>query len=336
MLIRNTKRLYGRLTGVHNAAAVIRALAKAFRPKLRIPIRNVLERIGIRHHNAYVAALFHSFRFAYGCHVGHVIAVIWFRAKLIHICRTGKQLLYIYSAYCRRNKTHGAKLRKSSAHTVRHIECFQSVRLGYLYQVALYFIRCCNNMPAPLIAKPVLQYPRDIKKLGHGFARSARFCYNVEHSFFNVYNIQKRCHALRVNIILHIKLRPAAAFAAKLIVAQVAERLLHGYGAERAAAYAQHNERFVFVPHPFGDRLYARHHFRLVMRQFAPFHVRALCGHAFGCPFILCAVFFYIRHAQAMFAHKIGHHAVYVQPQLHAALPCFVLICFHAWSSSSF
>ena len=42
MLIRNAKRLYRRLTGVHNAAAVIRALAKAFRPKLRIPIGNVL------------------------------------------------------------------------------------------------------------------------------------------------------------------------------------------------------------------------------------------------------------------------------------------------------
>ena len=58
MLVCDAERLNGGLAGIGGAAVSVYSLAKGLCPELCEPVSHILKRIGIGHHDVYVAALF--------------------------------------------------------------------------------------------------------------------------------------------------------------------------------------------------------------------------------------------------------------------------------------
>ena len=126
MLVCDAERLNGGLAGMGGAAVSVYSLAKGLCPELCEPVSHILKRIGIGHHDVYVAALFNCLHLQCSHHVGGIMPYVVRAAQLIHIGGAGKELLDIYAAYRGGQEAHGTKLAEPSAYSIRHIECIEA------------------------------------------------------------------------------------------------------------------------------------------------------------------------------------------------------------------
>ena len=209
------------------------------------------------------------------------------RTKLVHICCARKQFLNIYTAHGRRKQTDGAKLAEPSANAVRHIEGIQSKLFCYFYQVALLAVGGGDDMPCPAIAELFPQYARYKQKLRHGFGRAAGFCDNVKGGALRVYDLKQRCHPLRINIVLNEESGAAPLILGQVVVAQAAQRLMHGGWTQRAAADTKYNEVVKAAAYFIRFGVYCSYYLALLKGQLTPFHAAALIVHALRCGLVI-------------------------------------------------
>ena len=141
---------------------------------------------------------------------------------------------------------------------------------GQLDQIALFTVRGGNDVLGPFLAHFLLEQFGNDEVLAHGFRRCTGLGDDVEAGLFYVDHIQKRRHALGVDVVLDIEAGTAALFGRQLVIMQVVERLLDGDGAQRAAADAQHHKGIKLLAHALGHTLNMADDFLLVVGQLHP------------------------------------------------------------------
>ena len=117
------------------------------------------------------------------------------------------------------------------------------------------------------------------QKLRHRLRRAAGFGDDVEAGPVHVDHVQKRVHALGIDVVLNEQPRAAALFLWQIIVVQMRKRLLHRDRTQRAAADAEHDEVVELCAHIRRNRFDLIHDLVLIVRELAPLHLSALFLH---------------------------------------------------------
>ena len=275
MLVRDAEGFDGGLSRVHDVAVEVDRLAEALAPQLAIPVRHIFQRIGIRHHNGDVLALFHCDILQHRRRKRGVFGDFARSAPLVHSRRAGEQPLHVYAENRRGQQTHGTELREASAHSVGNVERLEAFLLRELDEVAFAFGRGGDDVLVPVLSDRLFQDVGNDEVLTHRFAGGAALRDDVEHGAFHVDDVEKREHTLRVDVVLDEKFQPPL-FIRKVVVAEMAKRREHRDGTQRAAAYAQHDEVVEILSDVRRAFEYVPDDFVLIVRQVRPRgHTRA-------------------------------------------------------------
>ena len=114
----------------------------------------------------------------------------------------------------------------------------------------------------------------------------------------------------------------------------MAERLLHGDGAERAPADTENDKVFTAQTNVRRDRFDFLNDVRLVVRKLAPTHGSAVCLDRFRRCGELARKRVELRVGNAAVAELERHHIVVVDLEAHIGLKSRIFIAFHSISSS--
>ena len=184
-------------------------------------------------------------------------------------------------------------------------------------------------MAAVVVAHGLFEQVEHDEVLAHGFSRAAGLGDDVEAGGLEVDDVQKRRHALGIDVVFDIEARAAALFLGQLVVVQVLERLMHGRRAERGAADAEDDEGLELVAHARGRLFDGGKHLVLVVGQRHPaLHALAAASLDHGVRVAHGAgKSFHLRARDAVLADVFGHHRIKIEANgLHTVSSVYKVI----------
>ena len=222
----------------------------------------------------------------------------------------------VNAAHRRGQQAHRGQLGEAAAHTVGDEEQVEAMLLGQLDQVALLTVGGGDDVVGPLVAHFLLEQFGNGEILAHGLGGGTGLGNHVEAGGLDVNHVQQGLHALGVDVVLHVQAGAAALFGRQLVVMQVIEGLLHGDGAQGAAADAQHHEGVELLPHTGGGFFDMGDDFFLIIGQLGPAQPAGAAGSLHG----LVGrsgkgrIFFHLAAGNSILESQgIGHHVIHVQ-----------------------
>ena len=258
----------------------------------------------------------------HGLHQRGVLPHIAALAALIHARRALEHGADIDAAYRRGEQAYGAHFAVAAAHAVGHDEVLKAIFAGQLDQVAAIRAGGGDDMLGPVVSHGLFQRVGEDQVLAHGFGGAAGLGDDVEAGGLYVDYVKQRGHALGVDVVLYIEAGAAALFGGQLVIVQVVQCLLHGDGAQRAAANAQHHKGVKLLAHLGGGLFDIGNHGFLIIGKLGPAQpaLAAMRADVFiglfgrvaqGSDFLL---------ADAALAQGGGHHMVYIHTE--SGVPC--------------
>ena len=257
-------------------------------------------------------------------------------AALVHRPGAGDEGANVHARDGGGNKAHRAKLGEASAHAVGDVEGLIALLAGDFDEKALVPGGGDDDMAAVIVANGLFQMIEDDEVLAHGLGRAAGLGDDVEAGGLQVDDVQKRRHALGVDIVFDIQTRAAALLLGQLVVMQVPQRLMHGRRAKRGAADAQNDEGLELVAHTRGHLLDGRHDIVLVIGQRHPaLHaLAAVCLHHGVRVAHRGDEGFHLRAGNAVFANVLSHHRVKIEANgLHTVSSVYnvIILLYDTW-----
>ena len=233
----------------------------------------------------------------------------------LHVSRAEQKFSYIDTDHSRGKQPDGRKFGKSSADVIGNIESFKPFFLSDFYKIALAGGGSGDHMIFSLISEFLFKYVHYNKELRHCFARSAALCYNVEHGFFEIQNLQHCSHSFRIDIVLDVKTRMFPFKFGKFVVAQMAKSLERRHGSQCGTAYTENHEIIEILPYlPCGiDNI--PHHFLLIYGKIHPagHTFAAACHNAPVSASCIFHFFFEVFFGKAFFTDEFAHHIIIIE-----------------------
>ena len=317
MLVGHAQGLDRGLAAVLGHSLAGHILAQGLGPQLAEPVGHILEGIGIGHGHLDVDAhILHADVLQHGLQQGGVVPHVVALAARVHGRGALQHGADVNAAHRRGQQAHRGQLGEAAAHASGDKEQVEAMLLGQLDEVALLAVGGGDDVVGPLVAHFLLEQLGNGEVLAHGLGGGAGLGNHVEAGGLDVNHVQQGLHALGVDVVLHIQAGAAALFGGKFVVVQVVEGLLHGDGAQGAAADAQHHEGVELLADALGGLFDMGDDFLLIIGQLGPAQPAGATGGLHG----LIGrggkgrIFLHLAAGNSILeAQGIGHHVIHVQ-----------------------
>ena len=131
-----------------------------------------------------------------------------------------------------------------------------------------------------------------------------------------IYDFEQRLHSFGIYVVLYKEPWASAPLPGKVVVAEMAQGLMDGYGTEGASAYAQHYEIVEVITDILRLDVYGLNYFVLIEGQLSPLHASALFIHALCRSLICrCVCLKLLRGYAAL--DEAAHHIVEIHTKSH-------------------
>ena len=271
VLVGDAQRLGRGLSGVAGRAVAADVLAQGLGPELAEPVGHVLEGIRIGQHDLHVAAhLLAGDVLEHGLQQRRILHHVVRLAARVHRSRAGEHRADVDAAAGGGHETDRAHLGEAAADAVGDEERFKAVLLGQLDQIALLMVSHRDDLLGPALADLRLERLGHDQVLAHRLGGRAGLGDDAEAGLGELDHVKQRGHALGIDVVLDVELRAGALVRRQLVVVQVVERLMHGDGAQRGAADAQHDKILIVGANLRGNLLDFGDDLLLVVGQLHP------------------------------------------------------------------